>query len=40
MFWRFPLDALKASLAVARRQMREKLKDLYEEIRCTRTSPR
>jgi RNA polymerase sigma-70 factor (ECF subfamily) len=31
------VDALKASLSLARRQLREKLKDLYEEVRGTRT---
>ncbi len=31
------VDALKASLSLARRQMREKLKDVYDEVRGVRT---
>ncbi len=31
------VEALKASLSLARRQLRERLKDLYEELRGTRT---
>lgn len=31
------VDALKASLSLARRQLRERLKDLYEELRGMRT---
>jgi RNA polymerase sigma-70 factor (ECF subfamily) len=31
------VDALKASLSLARRQLRERLKDLYEELCGTRT---
>ena len=31
------VDALKASLSLARRQMRERLKDLYDELRGSRT---
>ncbi len=30
-------DALKASLSAARRQMREKLRDIYDELRSART---
>jgi RNA polymerase sigma-70 factor (ECF subfamily) len=31
------VEALKASLSVARRAMREKLKDIYDEVRGART---
>jgi RNA polymerase sigma-70 factor (ECF subfamily) len=31
------VDALKANLSLARRRLRERLKDLYEELRGTRT---
>jgi RNA polymerase sigma-70 factor, ECF subfamily len=33
------VDALKSNLSLARRRLREQLKDLYEEIRGTRTGP-
>jgi RNA polymerase sigma-70 factor (ECF subfamily) len=32
------VDALKASLSLARRQMRENLKDVYDEVRGVRTA--
>jgi DNA-directed RNA polymerase specialized sigma24 family protein len=32
------VDALKASLSLARRRMRERLKDLYEELRGARVT--